>query len=109
MWHELAPGPSDVTLLKNRYGALIKGSSDLKETLDDCGIRNLIVTGTKTHVCCEATARDAMMLDYNTVMISDGTAALSEEEHRATLETFIQLFGDVLTADVAIELVRSCP
>ena len=49
--------------------------------LDECGIRNLLVTGTKTNVCCEATARDAMMLDYNTVMM--------EEEHRATLETFI--------------------
>ncbi|MEC7397773.1 MAG: isochorismatase family protein [Pseudomonadota bacterium] len=56
---------------------MIQGSSDLKETLDESGIRNLLITGTKTNVCCEATARDAMMLDYNTVMISDGTAALS--------------------------------
>mgnify|MGYP001178392000 FL=1 len=109
LWHELTPGPGDVSLFKNRYSALIQGSSDLKETHDESGIRNLLVTGTKTNVCCEATARDAMMLDYNTVMISDGTAALSEEEHRATLETFIQQFGDVLTADEAIELVRSCP
>ena len=68
----------------------------------------MLITGTKTNVCCEATARDAMMLDYNTVMFSDGTAALSEEEHRATLETFIQQFSDVLTSDEAIELVRSC-
>ena len=77
--------------------------------LDECGIRNLLVTDTKTNVSCEATARDAMMLDYNTVMISDGTAAHSNKEHRAILEAFIQQFGDVLTADEAIELVRSCP
>ena len=88
---------------------MIQGSSYLKETLDESGIRNLLVTGTKTNVCCEATARDAMMLEYNTVMISDGTAAISEEGHRATRETFIQQFGDVLTADEAIEPVRSCP
>ena len=74
--------------------------------LNDRGIRNLLVTGTKTNVCCEATARDAMMLNYNTVMISDATAALSDEEHRATLETFIQQFGDVLTADETLQLVR---
>ena len=74
--------------------------------LNDRGIRNLLVTGTKTNVCCEATARDAMMLDYNTVMISDATAALSNDEHRATLETFIQQFGDVMTADETLQLVR---
>ena len=47
-----------------------------------------------------------MMLGYNTVMISDATAALSDDEHRATLETFIQQFGDVMTADETLQLVR---
>lgn len=106
LWHAFEPGPGDVSLFKNRYSALIRGPSDLQKTLDDRGIRNLLVTGTKTNVCCEATARDAMMLDYNTVMISDATAALSDDEHRATLETFIQQFGDVLTANEAIQLVH---
>ena len=78
----------------------------MQKTLDARGIRNLLVTGTKTNVCCEATARDAMMLDYNTALIADATAALSDEEHRGTLETFIQQFGDVLTAEEAIRLVR---
>ncbi len=69
------------------------------------GIKNILIAGTKTNVCCEATGRDAMMLDFNTVMISDCTAALSGEEHRASLETFIQQFGDVVTHSEAIELV----
>ncbi|MBT7294315.1 MAG: isochorismatase family protein, partial [Rhodospirillaceae bacterium] len=56
----------------------------------------------KTNVCCESTARDAMMLDFKTVMLSDCCAALSDDEHRATLETFIQQFGDVMTADEAL-------
>jgi ureidoacrylate peracid hydrolase len=43
-----------------------------------------------------------MMLDFKTVMLSDCCAALSDEEHRATLETFIQQFGDVMTADEAL-------
>jgi ureidoacrylate peracid hydrolase len=47
-------------------------------------------------VCCEATARDAMMLDFKVVMVSDCCAALSDDEHRATLETIIQQFGDVM-------------
>ncbi len=43
-----------------------------------------------------------MMLDFNVVMLSDCCAALSDEEHRATLETMIQQFADVMTADEAL-------
>jgi ureidoacrylate peracid hydrolase len=32
-------------------------------------------------------------------MVSDCCAALSDEEHQATLETFNQQFGDIMTAD----------
>ena len=43
-----------------------------------------------------------MMLDFKVVMISDATAALSDDEHRATLETVIQQFGDVMSAGEAL-------
>jgi ureidoacrylate peracid hydrolase len=56
-------------------------------------------------VCCEATGRDAMMLDFNVVMVSDCLAALSDEEHRATLETMIQQFGDVMTAGEVLDVL----
>jgi ureidoacrylate peracid hydrolase len=53
-------------------------------------------------VCCDSTARDAMMLDFKSVLLSDCCAALSDDEHLASLETFIQQFGDVMTADEAL-------
>ncbi len=63
------------------------------------GIDTVLIAGTKTNVCCESTARDAMMLDFKVVMLSRiCCAALSDDEHRATLETIIQQFGDVMTA-----------
>ena len=34
-----------------------------------------------TNVCCKSTARDAMMLDYRVVMVADGNASLTDEEH----------------------------
>jgi ureidoacrylate peracid hydrolase len=100
----LVVGPSDVRVTKNRYSALIAGASSLEKILKDKGIDTLLIAGTKTNVCCECTARDAMMLDYKVVLLSDCTAALSDEEHRATLENVIQQFGDVLTAEEAIKL-----
>ena len=39
-----------------------------------------------------------MMLDSNVIMVSDCLAALPDDEHRASLETFIQQFGDVMTS-----------
>jgi ureidoacrylate peracid hydrolase len=104
LWPELTVAAEDVRVAKNRYSALIAGASSLEKILKDKGIDTLLIAGTKTNVCCECTARDAMMLDYKVVLLSDCTAALSDEEHRATLENVIQQFGDVLSADEAIKL-----
>ena len=57
------------------------------------------IAGTKTNVCCECTARDAMMLDYKVVLLSDCTAALSDDEHLASLET--QDTGKTLAENLA--------
>ena len=103
LWPGLQVAPRDLRVGKNRYSALIK--SDLDKTLRDRGVDTLLIAGTKTNVCVECTARDAMMLDYKVIMLSDCTAALSDDEHRATLENMIQQFGDVLTADEALRLL----
>jgi ureidoacrylate peracid hydrolase len=102
---EVAPG--DLRVAKNRYSALIGSSSSLEKVLKERSIDTLLIAGTKTNVCCECTARDAMMLDYKVVMLSDCTAALSDDEQRATLENMIQQFGDVLTADEALAFLKA--
>jgi len=104
-WPELKVDGGDLSVTKNRYSALISGTSQLEDLLRRRGIDTLLIAGTKTNVCCECTARDAMMLDFKVVMLSDCTAALSDEEHLATLENVIQQFGDVLTADEALALL----
>lgn len=109
VWEELETAPEDVTVIKNRYSALISGSSSLERVLRNLGIDTLLIAGTKTNVCCEATARDAMMLDFKVVMLTDCCAALSDDEHRATLETMIQQFGDVMSGDEALARLDAHP
>jgi ureidoacrylate peracid hydrolase len=104
LWPELTVAETDLRAAKNRYSALIAGSSSLDQLLKGKGIDTLLIAGTKTNVCCECTARDAMMLDFKVVMLSDCTAALSDEEHLATLENMIQQFGDVRTAEEVLTL-----
>jgi ureidoacrylate peracid hydrolase len=103
LYPEVETAPGDLRVAKSRYSAFIR--NDFENKLRERGIDTLLIAGTKTNVCVECTARDAMMLDYKVALISDCTAALSDEEHRATLENVIQQFGDVLTAHEALDLM----
>ena len=94
--------PADLKVEKNRFSAFIQGSSDLDKLLRDRGIDTVLVTGTVTNTCCESTARDAMMLNYKTVMVSDANAAATDEEHNATLGNILRIFGDVMSTDEVI-------
>jgi ureidoacrylate peracid hydrolase len=102
LYPKLEPLPGDLRVKKIKYSAFIAGSSDLDAQLKSRGIEHLLITGTVTNVCCESTARDAMMLDYRVVMLSDGNASLTDEEHAASLNNFLVFFGDVMTTDEAI-------
>ena len=102
VWKDLERRPEDPVVVKNRYSALAHGASSLERVLRNLGVDTVLVAGTKTNVCCDSTARDAMMLDFKSVLLSDCCAALSDDEHLASLETFIQQFGDVMTADEAL-------
>jgi ureidoacrylate peracid hydrolase len=106
VWSGLTVDAADTQIIKNRYSALIAGSSGLERLLRSLDIDTVLIAGTKTNICCEATARDAMMLDFKAVMVSDCCAALSDDEHRSALENIIQQFGDVLTGDEVLERLR---
>jgi ureidoacrylate peracid hydrolase len=101
LWPALAPAPADLRVKKIKFSAMLPGSSNLHEVLQRRGVDTLLVAGTTTNVCCESTARDAMMLDYRVALLSDATAARTDEEHAASLNTFHLFFGDVMTVDEA--------
>jgi len=103
VWDDLVVEDGDVTIIKNRYSAFAHGSSTIERVLRSRGIDTVLVGGTKTNVCCDSTARDAMMLDFKSVMVSDCCAASSDDEHLASLETFIQQFGDVMTSEEVMD------
>jgi ureidoacrylate peracid hydrolase len=78
------------------------GSSDIDAQLKARGIDTVLITGTATNVCCESSARDAMLRDYRVVMLSDGNATWTDEEQAGTLNSFAMFFGDVMTTDEAL-------
>jgi ureidoacrylate peracid hydrolase len=107
LWHELDIQPGDEHVIKRRFSALIQGSSDLGERLQAAGIDTVIITGTATNVCCESTARDAFMLNYRTLVVSDGNATVSDEAHNASLNALFVRFADVFTTDEIMDLLAA--
>ncbi len=114
--HAIWPGldvlAEDLTVQKRRFGAFTPGSSDLLAILQARDIDTLSVTGTATQICCESTARDAMMLNDKVFFIADGNATFSDDEHNATLWAMAHAFRDVIdtdTVDGMIEKVGAEP
>src|SRR5262245_16673433 len=109
--HDLHPAldvkPEDEVVNKSRFSAFIQGSSDLPQRLRTQGYDTVLITGTVTNVCCESSARDAMMLNFRTVMVSDANAARSDAEHNATLAIFYAIFGDVMDTSYLIERLEA--
>lgn len=106
LWPELDVRPGDEIVRKYRYSAFMPGTSALPDRLRARGFDTVLITGTVTNVCCESSARDAMMTNFRVVMVSDGNAANTQAEHDASLTAFYNIFGDVQDTDMILANLR---
>jgi ureidoacrylate peracid hydrolase len=102
LWHALDARPDDLTVVKTKYSAFLPESSNLAEILRGRGIDTVLITGTVTNVCCESSARDAMMSNFRTIMVTDANAAMTDEDHNISLRAFYLSFGDILSTDAIV-------
>jgi nicotinamidase-related amidase len=94
---ELAPMSSEKVVLKHRYSAFY--NTDLETVLRCLKVEDLVVTGVMTNLCCESTARDAYYRDFRVFVPADGTGAIDEEMHLASLLNLSYGFAFVTTSD----------
>ena len=101
----------DVLLEKPHFGAF--HGTNLDQQLRARGIDTVVVAGIETNVCCETTAREAMVRDFRVLFMSDGTTTggvpgLSVEEvQTASLATVGMFFAQVLTVDEMIDRITA--
>ncbi|MCP9272746.1 isochorismatase family cysteine hydrolase [Mycolicibacterium arenosum] len=105
IWAELDVLEGDPVIEKTKFSALVQGSSELDTFLRDRGIDTLIITGVITDVCCEATSRDGMMLNYRVILVSDANAADTDADHNNALCAVYTTFGDVMPTDMVVGLL----
>jgi isochorismate hydrolase len=92
-----------VVIIKSQYDAFYK--TDLENILKLKNIKQLIVTGVMTHLCCETTARSAFVRGYEVFLPVNGTATYNESLHLASLTNLSHGFAiPVLIEDLINEL-----
>ena len=101
---EMTIDAKDKVVSKKRYSSFFE--TDLDTTLQSRGIKDLIISGVMTNLCCETTARDAFMRDYRVFFLIDGTATGRSELHLATLKNLGFGFAYLLTCDELVQMLR---
>src|SRR6266540_2586208 len=76
LWATLDVRAEDLIVEKNRFSAFIQGSSNLAEILRQRGL--------------------------DTILVTDGNAAVTDEDHNASLCAFYLMFGDIMSTDMLI-------
>jgi isochorismate hydrolase len=92
-----------VFIEKSRYDAFY--DSPLDEHLHELGMRQVVITGVMTHLCCETTARSAFMRGFLPFFLVDGTATYNHHFHIATLTNLAHGFASLaLVKDILAAL-----
>lgn len=97
----LMPGVDRVE--KHQYDAFF--GTDLHEKLTSNDVKQLVIAGVMTHLCCETTARSAFMRGYEVFFLVDGTATYTRAFHQASLQAVAHGVGlPVLVQEIIKEL-----
>jgi len=74
--------PEDSIVRKYPFSAFRSGALDLPDLLYARGFDAVLIAGLATEVCCGSSARDAMIQNFRTGMLSDANAAMTPEQNR---------------------------
>ncbi len=86
---------ADIILEKDTYDAFY--GTKLQDILQEKRVKNIIVTGVMTHLCCETTAREAFVRGFNVLFPIDGTITQNAELHEGTIRAISHGFAPVPT------------
>ena len=101
----LAVADGDLVVEKLARSAWFPGSSELPGLLADRGVDTIVVAGTVTNVCVEATVRDASTTGLRVVLVADACAAGRDRDHNATLHVVYRSYGDVRSTEDVLGLL----
>ena len=95
-WHpDFAPLPDDI-IVKEHWGSSGFANTDLDFALKQRHIIKVIVIGLLANTCIEGTSRFATELGYHVTLVTDATAAFSQDRMRAAHELNAPTFAHAI-------------
>lgn len=88
-------------LRKHQYDAFYRTS--LEKELRKLGVRQVVICGVMTHLCCETSARSAFMRGFEVFFPIDGTATYHREFHLSSLRNLTHGFACLPTIPELLE------
>ncbi|MDT8392562.1 MAG: isochorismatase family protein [Bacteroidales bacterium] len=79
--------------------------TQLEKRLLAAEVKQIIITGVMTNMCCETTARSAFVKGFEVIMPVDATAAYNYEFHLATFLNMAYIFSRPLTTGSLIKMM----
>ncbi len=106
-FHRIVPG-IDVSkgrlIQKSQYDAFYH--TQLEEILHEQQVRQVVICGVMTHLCCETTARSAFMRGFEVFFTVDGTATYNIAFHRSSLTNLAHGFAVLVLISDLLEAAR---
>lgn len=104
---ELRPISGEYVIVKQRYSAFFQTETDI--LLRRLGVDQIVVTGIQTPTCVRCTISDANSLDYEVIVLTDGTGAQTESIHKANLYDIENIGIKLITTDEFVKHLPSVP
>lgn len=101
---DLAPRKDESVVIKKGFGGF--HHTELDTILRNHGVTTCVMTGVTTCICVSTTIRGGTELNYRMLIAKDAIAEAQREAHEAELKIFQRCFGDLMTSDEIIALLR---
>jgi len=92
------------TVIKHQYDGFL--NTDLQDILHAKGVRQVVICGVMTNLCCETTARSAFMRGFEVFFVKDGTATFKQAMHEASLLNLSYGFAVLTTIQGVIKALN---
>ncbi|HHU87287.1 MAG: cysteine hydrolase family protein [Pelotomaculaceae bacterium] len=103
----LKPVKGEYIVVKKRWSAFFQTELDI--LLRRLKVNRIVVTGVQTPNCIRATVWDANSLDYEVILLTDGTGAMSPEVHQANLFDMQNIGIELMTTEEFITYLHNLP
>jgi nicotinamidase-related amidase len=94
---QLSPTSNEYVIIKSRWSGFFKTNLDL--ILNRLGVKTVVLTGVQTPNCVRTTAFDAISFDFDTIVLKDCSAAMTEEVHEYNLTDMANIGVKIMLKD----------